>query len=700
MKHCRIGFGTDLGCKDCKTIWGAVEYYVTSAILRLRRFWTYEVQRMRFVRASLLCVVTFALAGALSVRAQMLPLLPSQKAPLSERVVAYQIEANYHPTNHSLDARETLTWTNYTEQPQDRLPFHLYLNAFQPKSTFMREAVESSDWDVPIGAGWEEKKFGEDVIKSFEVVGMGDLTGKLRFIHPEDNNADDRSVVEVQLPRAVAPKEKVTIKIAFHDQFPEVVARSGYKRDFLLAGQWFPKIGVWWKNAWNCHQYHGSTEFFADFGTFDVKLTLPTNFNVGASGVQTGETANADGTKTVVFRAEDVHDFAWTADPGTKIVDDNITISSGTVKLRLLMQPGHMASAPRYLEALKGTMKKFDEWIGPYPYSQVTVVDPPHGGLAAGGMEYPTFITAGTAWWVMKGMKDPESVVEHEFGHQYWYAMVATNEFEDAWLDEGINQYTECKIMDALYGRDSDVLNTRVATDSERGTDRLAYIGVAELDPMMRRGWQFANFRSYEGITYSKTALVLLTLEHIIGEQKVREAQRVYFEKYRFKHPTADDFMNTVNEVAGQNLDWYWNQAARGTQVLDYRILSASSDRADWADKNAPKKEKKGETEYISNVLVHRKGDFIFPVTLEVKFHNGETLREQWDGQDRWHRFTWRKKAKLISAEIDPDHAVLLDRDRFNNSWMRDPDQHASRKIAGYWMIFTQWFAQLLGWLA
>jgi len=655
---------------------------------------------MRLVRECLFCAALFGLAGALPVCGQMSPLLSSQKAPLSDRVVAYQIEANYHAKSHSLDATETLTWTNYTGQPQDRLPFHLYLNAFQPKSTFMREAFEEGNRDVPIGAEWKDKKFGSDVIKSFEVVGVGDLTGKLRFIHPDDDNADDQTVVEVQLPRAVAPKEKITFKITFHDEFPEVVARTGYKRDFLLAGQWFPKIGVWWKNAWNCHQFHASTEFFADFGTFDVKLTLPSNFNVGATGVQTGETANADGTKTLVFRAEDVHDFAWTADPTTKIVEDAVTISSGTVKIRLLMQPGHMASAPRYMEALKGTMMKFDEWIGPYPYSQITVVDPPHGGGAAGGMEYPTFITADTAWWMINGLKEPEAVVEHEFGHQYWYAMVATNEFEEAWLDEGINQYTECKIMDALYGRDVGNVNTRVTTAGERGVDRATYIGVADLDPMTRRGWQFVNFSSYGGITYSKTALVLLTLEHIIGERKVREAQHVYFERYRFKHPTADDFMNTVNEVAGQNLDWYWNQAARGTQVLDYRILSAGSDRADWADKNAPKKEKKGETEYISNVIVHRKGDFIFPVTLEVKFDNGETLREQWDGQDRWRRFTWRKKAQLISAEIDPEHAIWLDRDRFNNSWLRDADGHASGKIAGYWMLLTQWFAQLLGWLA
>src|SRR5260370_42506638 len=104
-------------------------------------------------------------------------------------------------------------------------------------------------------------------------------------------------------------------------------------------------------------------------------------------------------------------------------------------------------------------------------------------------MEYPTFITAATAWWVFDGLKFPEIVVEHEFGHQYWYGMVATNEFEEAWLDEGIHQYTECKVMDALYGRDVNVLNTRVGTAGGLATVRNSYIRAAEEDTRTHRRW-------------------------------------------------------------------------------------------------------------------------------------------------------------------------------------------------------------------
>ncbi len=622
-----------------------------------------------------------------------------QSQPLSDRVVAYQIDATYHPANHSLDATETLTYTNKTGQPLDTFPFHLYLNAFQPKSTFMREDQISGTRDLGSGFRWKSEYFGEDKVKSFVVEGMGDLTSQIQFIAPDDGNPDDRTVFQVKLPKPIPPNGTVTFKIAFHDQFPQVVARSGYKRDFILGGQWFPKVGVWWHGAWNCHQYHNTTEFFADFGTYDVNLTLPSNFNVGATGVQTAEKANSDGTKTLTFHAQDVIDFAWTADPHTKIVESEVNLSTGPVKIRMLMQPGHMASAPRYLQALKGTMKLFDEWYGPYPYPQITVVDPPHGGGAAGGMEYPTFITADTTWWMSKAILEPEVVVAHEYGHQYWYAMVATNEFEDAWLDEGINSYSEVKVMSALYGRNTSTINSRIGTVGDGSVQRLSYLSAADLDPISRKAWQFASYGSYGGVTYGKTATMLRTLQHFIGKDTVQKALRVYFMKYRFQHPDGQDFMNTVSQVAGQNLDWYWSQAVNGTQILDYGILSAESLPTDWYEKNPPP-EKKGVTMYRDYVTVHRLGDFILPVTLQVKFDDGETIRAQWDGQDRWHRFVWEKKAKLVSAEIDPDHAIYLDRDRFNNSWTAKPNTRATQKVSFYLMYMKQWLAMAIAWLA
>ena len=254
-----------------------------------------------------------------------------------------------------------------------------------------------------------------------------------------------------------------------------------------------------------------------------------------------------------------------------------------------------------------------------------------------------------------KSVLEPEFVTEHEFGHQYWYGMVATNEFEEAWLDEGINSYTEVKIMDALYGADKDVLNLPYGTMSEREMQRLGYNGVADLDPMTRFAWKFVNGNSYGGITYGKTATVLLTLEKIIGEDTMRKAIRTYFMKYRFTHPTGEDFLKTLEEVSGQNLRWYFDQAVSGTAILDYEVMDMHSDPLPWyPEKGDEKGSGIGSKGFRNYVVVHRKGDFIMPVDLQVRFKNGEAVTEHWDGRDRWIRYTYDRDDKVVSAEIDP----------------------------------------------
>ncbi|MFZ0706204.1 MAG: M1 family metallopeptidase [Candidatus Korobacteraceae bacterium] len=655
-----------------------------------------DSKKMQLCRKLLL--VALLLGPSLQSAAQS-PFAPKVTGPLSQRVVAYVIDAKYDPDKHSVDATETLTYHNLTGQPLDRFPFHLYLNGFQPKATWVHEAHRDGNFRTStFEDAWDPKDTGSNDVTSLEVVGMGDLTKQMKFVSPDDGNPDDKTVFEVQLPRPVAPGEDVVFKMKFHAVFPEVIARTGYKRTFLLAGQWFPKVGVWWHGAWNCHQFHAMTEFFADFGTYDVKVTLPKSYVIGATGVQTGETQNADGTKTVAFHAEDVHDFAWTADPNFKVVNSQFDGSVGGVKIRLLTYEGHKSSWDRYITIMQRTMKRFDDWYGPYPYAQITVVDPPHGATEAGGMEYPTFITGDTAWWAFKGQYlFPEGVTEHEFGHQYWYGMVATNEFENAWLDEGINSYTEAKVLDDIYGRDTSVLDLLGAQLGEPGLQREQYLSRPDFDPLSRPSYTDMSFGSYGAISYGKTASMLLTLETVVGEKTLRDALHNYFMKYRFTHPTQEDFLRTVNETAQQDLGWYWQQAVYGTQMLDYEVSRAESTPVNWYDPKLD--EKKGETEYETQVVLHRKGDFVFPVEAEIKFDNGESDRVRWDGRDRWVRYVYTKKAQVVSVQIDPDYRVTMDRDYLNNSNSDSAHHLAVAKLTTYWTFFTQFLGQMLGWL-
>jgi hypothetical protein len=618
---------------------------------------------------------------------------------LSTRVVAYKIDAKLNTSDHSIDATETLVYRNLTGQPQQTFPFHLYLNGFQPQSTFMTETRISGTRGTGPNAGWDDKHRGAITVSKLEVEGAGDLTSKMEFIHPDDDNVNDRTVFQVTLPKPIAPDASARFRMTFHDELPEVLHRTGYKRDFYMVGQWFPKVGVWWKNAWNCHQFHADSEFFADFGTFEVNLTLPQDEIVGAGGDLLSTADNPDGTKTVKFHSEDVHDFSWTASPHYTVIEDSWTGSAGPVKIRVLMSPGNMPSAPRYVQALKGTLAWYDQWIGPYPYDRITVVDPPHGAFDAGGMEYPTLFTAGTTWFMPKGVLAPEDVVNHEFGHQYWYGMVATNEFEDAWLDEGINSYVEAKSMAALYGQDTSILNLPFASASNAQLMRIEYISFADTDPISRFSWKFINDDAYGSVTYGKTATVLLTLEKIVGEDTMRAALHEYFLRYRFKHPTGEDFLKTIEDVSHRDLKWYFDQAVYGTRVLDYDIWDAHSDRLNWWQKEAFAKDSSNEI-HRTYVTVHRKGDFILPVDVVVKFDDQSSVTEHWDGRDRWIRYQYDRRATLVSAQLDPGNQIWLDRNSFNNSYVVQEDRRAIHKLQNIWIFGSEWLSLLLSWVS
>ncbi|QEE27694.1 M1 family metallopeptidase [Terriglobus albidus] len=666
-----------------------------------------------------LFLALLSLATALGAQTSIATNSPT---PLSERVVQYTIDAQIDPVKHTVDASETLTYRNLTGQRLTNFPFHLYLNAFQQQSTFARETAESGGFRE-VEREYPEHRRGEIRIVSVTADGFGDLTSAQRFTAPDDGNTADHTVMEIPLPHPLEPGETITFHIAFHDKFPESIARNGYKRDFMMGGQWFPKVGVFWHGAWNCHQYHATTEFFSDFGSYNVKLTVPENYTVGTTGVSTGIT-HSGGRKTMSFYAEDVHDFAWAASPHFTETTETYLSAMGPVRIRVLALKSHPQAGPRYAAILRQTMAKFEQWYGPYPYKQITVIDP-EPGSAMEGMEYPTLITGGTDWWEPSWLHLLEVTAEHEFGHQYWYGMVATNEFEEAWLDEGINSYTEVKVIESLFGKDKGILGGTYASAGERDLQRYEYTFVPDYDPMTRFAYQFYDERSYGGVTYGKTATALLTLEGIIGEDTMREAVHQYFTKYRFKHPTAKDFLQEIENTAiaknrvyhiaqpsgsfcgtcahaaaievAPALHAYFQQAIYGTAVLDYAVDSVTTQPFEWWK---PEPADPKQTDYLSTVVLHRKGDFILPVSAEVIFDNGLHSQLWWDGSDRWQKFTFKQRgAKVVSVEIDPNHTVLLDKDRFNNSYQVTPHGTAARKLTAIILFLEQCLSQVATWI-
>ncbi|HEX9975334.1 MAG TPA: M1 family peptidase, partial [bacterium] len=234
------------------------------------------------------------------------------KTPLSPRIASYDIDVRLDAEKNLLHGAEKLTWFNKSQDRITELQFHLYLNAFRnTKSTFMIESGGSHRGYKIDDDGWGFIEVDKILLSSGE-----DLTDQLEFIHPDNDDLEDKTVIRVPLPRPLLPGRSITLDIDFTAKLPEPpFARTGTKKEYFFVGQWFPKIGVNIDGAWNCHQFHRNSEFFADFGVYDVHITVPKENIVGATGIEVEVTDNDDGTATHFYHAEDVHDSALTTSP-------------------------------------------------------------------------------------------------------------------------------------------------------------------------------------------------------------------------------------------------------------------------------------------------------------------------------------------------------------------------------------------------
>jgi hypothetical protein len=600
-------------------------------------------------------------------------------AALSEHIVHYKIDAKLDAEAKTIEGTQTLGWLNNSSSPVSDLHFHLYLNAFKNNRTsFMKESGGSLR-----GMSAEKDSWGHIDVTHIGIAGGPDLTATKTFIQPDDGNPDDQTVMRVLLPEPLAPGESVTLEISFLSKLPKVFARSGYGGNFYMVSQWFPKIGVLEEGGWNCHQYHAHSEFFADFGTYEVSITVPEDYVVGATGKRTGEVSNPEGTVTYTHYQEDVHDFAWTACPDFVEIRKTYTLDDPAVRTEMifLVHKSHLKLKDRYEESLRNGLEFYSKNYGPYPYETITLVDPPINAMGAGGMEYPTLFTSMGLWFFPKGLRMPEMVTIHEFGHGYWYGMVASNEFEEAWLDEGINSYSEIKAIDHYYGNEASMVDLLGIKISDRVYARMSFMGAPELDPIILKSWDFYNGGSYGANTYSRAATTLLTLEGYLGEDVMADVMRTYFQRWKFRHPRSEDFFAVAEEVSGQDLDWFFDQFFKSPDRLDYSVSTLSS-----IEIKKPEGIFKGQlvepegqvgTEdklYRNRVVIRRRGDLFFPQEILILFADGQEVRETWDGRERWKRFEYVKPVKLKSACIDPEHKIPLDENQMNNSRVLDPD--------------------------
>jgi len=663
------------------------------------------------------------------------------EASLSDRVVRYEIDATLDPDKHTVTGKQRLTWRNRSAQPVCSVYLHLYLNAFEgPGSTFMTELRENSD------------RFRSDVASHdgewghirLDKVAQGGAAVKSTFVHPDGGPSTDRTVVRLDLPQPVAPGASTTLDIDFLGQLPRVVARTGYYGSFHLVGQWFPKIGVLelpgergaTTPRWNAHEFHAHSEFYADFGEYDVRITVPEGYTVGATGEETGEPVKRDGKVTHRFVQDDVHDFAWTADNryAKPLVGYYEGPGSPKVTVRVLYTPEYENNAAPALQATIDSLEYFSRTLGPYPYRTVTVVIPPHNAAEAGGMEYPTFFTASSFARVDEGTMTRDLldfVTIHEFGHGYFYGILASNEFEEPMLDEGLNEFWDQRML-VSHKRDihlTSPLLKKLGIDLRLPVfdyERMAAMNRTPADPLGQNAWNRMSGGSY-GTVYSRTATTMHDLEAEVGTPALERAFKLYYARWKFRHPSIADFEQAMAEGTGRPdvVRRVFAQQVYGVQPVNDRIEAFSSrevlpqpgqvvhdgkrveltsaaidkavsdKRAAWKKAHPDAKPGEGPFPYRTRVLVRRSGADV-PQVLKVTFADGSTRSVRFSGTRPWQRFTWTLHSKAVSAELDPQGAINLDADKLDDSRTLEPDASVARRLSGQATSLLQTLYSLL----
>jgi hypothetical protein len=572
----------------------------------------------------------------------------------------WQQEANYDigvtldTEDHLLAGSETITYRNNSPDTLSVFYLHLYPNAFRDKtSPLIRDYLQGT---LHFFVGLPKSMRGWIDISELSVDGaFASFTV-------------DGTILSSGFPKPLLPGATATITLTFEEKVMKRLGRAGYAGTHYDMAQWYPKMVVYDKNGWHADQYRMG-EFYGEFGTFDVRITLPEKYVIAATGVPvegdpgwnknplrrggrpgtaaggppgagrgatgtSAESGTPKQTKTVHFHAENVHDFAWCADPSYVVQD---TLYNG-YRVMSFFRPWNRSWVDTTLAQTLRAMKWLEENVGPYPYPQVSVVDSP----TRGGMEYPML--------AMDGYVD-ESLVIHEVSHNYFYGILANDERAEAWLDEGFVQYMTFWYAEDHYGPFGGP-DTPAFPFSLFPRYRM-WDGLARpVIRAQRTGWaervstpvqEFKN--GYDLMPYVKAPIFLRALRYTVGDSTFAEILRAYYDLWKFKHVDEEAFRSVCEEVSGKDLGEMFKEWLHTTKSCDYRLSRFKTERATEG--------------WSAAVKIDRTGELIMPLTLAFRLKNGNTVNRRIDGLPRTTETTFHFDEKPVSAAINPDNEIL-----------------------------------------
>jgi hypothetical protein len=597
-----------------------------------------------------------------------------------QQEVHYTISVTLNDEDHTLSGFETLEYINNSGQALDCIYMHLWPNGYRDNKTALAKQLYNMN-DMSLEFADEENRGWIDSLY-FQVNGED-----VKWNYDEEH----MDICKINLNSVLKPGEKITITTPFKVKIPSGdISRLGHVGESYQITQWYPKPAVFDQNGWHQMPYLTQGEFYSEYGTFDVSITVPENYVVGATGdLQTAsEIAFLDSLakrtqqkydngefkdrktlaggntdfpesshkmKTIRFTQKDVHDFAWFADKRFEVLKGEVELPHSKRKVTswAMFVTHHHALWADAIEYINDGTYYYSLWNGDYPYNNVTAVD---GTISAGGgMEYPNITVIGNA-----GSKEElEIVIVHEVGHNWFYGLLGSNERDHAWMDEGLNTLNEIRYIETKYPKNQRLSDMMMGMADKIHLEHLSHHDMNDLTYSMSAGYGIDqpielhshdySMINYGAVVYSKTGLVFTYLRDYLGDTLFDQCMQNYYNEWHYKHPQPQDLRNAFEKTSGKDLSWLFDEIIPTTGQIDYAIKKVKVE----GDKTL--------------VTVKNVGHINGPIGVDA-ISNGKVRSTQWTEPGA-------KKSTLTFDGAEFDH-FIIDNDgripevnRNNNSW-------------------------------
>ena len=460
-----------------------------------------------------------------------------------QQQVNYKIDVTLNDADNTLDGFVKMQYYNNSPDTIRFIWFHLWPNAYKnDKTAFSDQLLENGRKDFYFS---NDEKRGYINRLDFKVDGITALVTD----HPQQQD-----IIKLVLPVPLAPKNSINIQTAFHVKLPYAFSRSGYIGKSYQVTQWYPKPAVYDRKGWHEMPYLDQGEFYSEFGNYDVQITLPKKYIVASTGSLVEEKKDT-ASNTLRYSQQDVHDFAWFADPDFLVSHDTLQLASKTIDVYAYYHKSNADTWKKSIDFIKAAVKTKCDWLGEYPYKTVSVVESKEEG--EGGMEYPTI----TLISAPSNERLLDYVINHEVGHNWFYGILATNERAHPWMDEGMNSYYDRKYNQQRYNSTAvEFFKTGSAFINKRLPDDLetvlleTFAGIKKDQPIETPSEKFSEL-NYNAVAYTKTAQWMKLLENELGQPVFDKLMQEYYKRWQFKHPYPEDFKMLAEEISGKNLD-------------------------------------------------------------------------------------------------------------------------------------------------